>query len=220
MRDPILRGPKVYTEGGRTYRITAKGGLHMIRGNHAPYFSLTADIDRKVGSRWVEDSGGCCHDEILKHWPDLADLAALHLSDIDGQPMHAEANGWYWLAGALGGLGEEYHGASGSGAKTPEECLAIFAEHARIGLDAARSLAPKAAVIYAHDLEAWKAEAQAAAEEGAEPPPAEPPRSVNARARAYWADWCWSQGARWKREAQACIAEHKLTVYGDPWPVK
>lgn len=76
------------------YRITAKAELSWRRGNAKPYFSLTADgCDR--GSEF----GGCCHEEILKHWPDLQPLVDLHLSDIDGVPMHVLENGFYHLGG-------------------------------------------------------------------------------------------------------------------------
>ncbi len=76
------------------YTITAKAQLSWLKGNAQPYFSLTAD-GRDRGSEF----GGCCHDEILKQWPDLQPLADLHLSTIDGVPMHCVANGFYHLGG-------------------------------------------------------------------------------------------------------------------------
>ncbi len=75
-------------------RKAATAKLQWLRGNSAPYFSLTAN-GKDNGSEF----GGCCHDEILKHWPDLAPLAALHLSDMDGAPMHVVENGFYHLGG-------------------------------------------------------------------------------------------------------------------------
>lgn len=78
----------------RKYRITATGKLSWLRGNAKPYFSLTAD-GRDHGSEF----GGCCHEEILKHWPEMQPLADLHLSDIDGVPMQALENGFYHLGG-------------------------------------------------------------------------------------------------------------------------
>lgn len=45
--------------------------------------------------RWVEDSGGCIHDEVAKHFPELAHLIKWHLSSTDG-PMHYVANTVYW----------------------------------------------------------------------------------------------------------------------------
>jgi hypothetical protein len=38
---------------------------------------------------------GCLHDEALAAFPELAPIVAVHLSDVDGVPMHAEANGRY-----------------------------------------------------------------------------------------------------------------------------
>jgi hypothetical protein len=71
--------------------IEANAILHKI-GNQKPYFSLTGRIVE--GGR--ESGGGAIHDEILKAFPQLADIAALHLSDIDGKPMHSFENGRYW----------------------------------------------------------------------------------------------------------------------------
>jgi hypothetical protein len=81
-------------------RIYAKGGLHYLKGNSAPYFSLTGETYIKTGNgRWRDDSCGSIHDELHKFFPQLDDLAALHLSDIDGVPMHALENGFYHLGG-------------------------------------------------------------------------------------------------------------------------
>ena len=74
--------------------------LVQLAGNARPYFSVTGTLwqckrDADAGNErgWI--SGGCLHDEILSTWPALAPLVALHLSDDDGVPMHAEANGRY-----------------------------------------------------------------------------------------------------------------------------
>lgn len=117
---------------GCAIRVTA--GLSKLQGNTRPYFSVTGKI-------YGNGPCGCIHDEILRHWPELAPVVALHLSDDNGQPMHGEANGWYWLAGYYGGAGERYHGASGSSAKTPEECLQVFADHVRLSFGGAQILA-------------------------------------------------------------------------------
>lgn len=122
---------------GKRHVITVTAGLEQIE-RQAPYFSVTADV-RVPGQR--VNVCGMLHDDVLTAFPDLAPVVALHLSTDDGVPMHAEANGWYWLAGALGGLGERYHGGSGTFGRTPAECLTIFAGHCRIPLDHAQRIA-------------------------------------------------------------------------------
>jgi hypothetical protein len=91
---PIIKEPILATANEETReRIFVKGGLHFIKGNSAPYFSITADLPG-LGM------GGCCHDEIKKAFGDrFNDLIALHLSDHDGVPMHAAGNAFYWAGG-------------------------------------------------------------------------------------------------------------------------
>lgn len=196
MKEPILREHS--TNG---YRVQARGGLHMIRGNGRPYFSLTM-------ASWLhgrEDAFGAAHRELVKLWPELQPLAALHLSDIHGVPMHAEANGWYWMAGACGGLGERYHGGNserqhwkpdgefnGYRMSTPDECLQTFADYVRVTMDEARQV---------RDM------VMAAGYEGG---------SVKA-ARAALATWVEQQKPRWAREAAECIQTLGLQVYGDAY---
>lgn len=212
--DPILR-TKHYTDNGTRYRITVTGGLHYIQGNNLPYFSLTSSIDRDArNGRWVDDSGGANHDEILRHFPELADLAALHLSDIDGVPSSAEANGWYWLAGSCGGLGERYHGGTGKiqhwnddgsfngyRESTQDECLKIFAKYVRVDLSVARAVRQMV-------LSALTARLAQGTDDD---------RQGFYAARESWREWCEEQKPRWKVEAQECIARHGLIVYGDAW---
>lgn len=86
-------------------RITVQYGFHYIRGNRKPYFSVTADIYELMPRKgWEMTGGGCCHDEVRRHFPELAHLIKWHLVDDDGLPMHAEDNGCYWL--------EKHHGIS------------------------------------------------------------------------------------------------------------
>jgi len=95
-------------------------------------FSITANI-REKNSRgnWVDVGGGCCHEHILSLRPDLKPFVDLHLCTWQGIPMHCAANAFYWLAGYLDLKYVEYHGSSGSGAKSNGECLRIFREHVR-----------------------------------------------------------------------------------------
>jgi len=71
--------------------IEANFILHKI-GEQLPYFSLTG----RIVVNGVVESCGAIHEEILAVFPELADAAALHLSDISGRPMHSFENGKYW----------------------------------------------------------------------------------------------------------------------------
>ncbi len=196
-------GPIIREETKGKIRFRAFAGLQYIKGNSAPYFSLTGE-EYTLGRRDC-DACGCLHEEILKRWPELADLAAMHLSDMDGAPMHAEANGWYHLAGYFpDAFGERYHSGNserhfpdGYRKPTGDECLAIFAEHCRITLSEARVIG-----------EQVKRTAMAA------------PHSRNAVARTECARILAGMRPRWKEEAGMCIAKHGLVVFGDKWEPK
>lgn len=140
-------------------------------------FSLTADIYEDTPRGWRAVGEGCCHEHILNLKPELAPFAALHLADCDGVPMHAIANAWYWFQGAFpeaedrtSNLGP-CHGGTGSGAKTPQECKRIFAEHIRATPERVEAIAakgPRSKIELQFVLEEmgfpaqWKTEAQAA----------------------------------------------------------
>ena len=71
--------------------IEADFVLHKI-GDQKPYFSLTG----RVVLNGRESVGGAIHKEILEAFPQLEDAAAMHLSDMDGKPLHSFENGKYW----------------------------------------------------------------------------------------------------------------------------
>jgi hypothetical protein len=120
--------------------LVINGGMNYLKGNTKPYFSLTCWYHR-TGSPRSDEGGGADHELILRLFPRFADLAALYLSDIDGVPMYAAGNGWYWYAGAKGGLGERYHGSSDR-QHTTEQCAKIFRDYLRLSeVDAAALLA-------------------------------------------------------------------------------
>lgn len=205
-KEPILRIPRSYQDGKVTMTMRVHGGLHYIRGNSAPYFSLTYWAHRKGFPNQCE-SGGAGHDHILRFYPELADLAALHLSDIDGKPTHAEANGWYSLAGYFGGAGQEYHVGNSKRhfpvtppadkpwqnteyrVPTQDECLRIWADHIRVDIETARKAAQDIAAKWN-----WP--------------------DMREAHKAFIA----AQAPRWKTEADACIAKHGLVIFGDKWP--
>lgn len=179
---------KPYPDYGPRHLIRVTAGLHYVSGNSLPYFSVGADIYRP-GGRDIE-AGGCLHREVLSLWPDLAPIVALHLSDSNGVPMHAMANGWYQLAGYYGGADERYHGGNserqhwnadgsfnGYRLSTPDECLESFADHVRLPLEEARALA-----IGWEYREDW------------------------ASTKRWYVQWVETQRARWQTEADAARA--------------
>jgi hypothetical protein len=213
--------------------LKAEGGLHYILGNSAPHFHITATV---TDHRGQFESGGCQHELILQHFPQFADLVSLHLSDISGVPMHAAADGWWRLAGALPeNAGERYNAGNSKrhmpkpeGAPrrgdwdntdhrkpTPDECLSITAEFLRITAGEAlllRELAIEWALVGAED----RAAATLAGESVAGVRKALPVYDW-ANAKREFSKWVQSQHPRWEAEARACIAKHGLVVFGGEW---
>jgi hypothetical protein len=198
MTDPIL-AVAAWTEDNKQYRLKVKGGLHYMRGNSKPYFSLTAD--EYENGRDV--AGGCMHDDIEAHFPGrFTDLIRMHLSSSDGVPLHVLENGYYSLSGALGGAGERFHGGNGTPNHTEAECLQIFADHCRIPVAEAQAIADDVRA-------AWGP----MSEEGISPWST----SDYKRGREVWRQRCEAMRERWGREAVECIQRHKLKLYGEPW---
>lgn len=93
-----------FTEGDDEKIIIVTFGINHT--NHS-YWSITANIGRRKkgrvsdplidsrGKTWEFEKGGCCHDEVLRIFPDLKIFINLHLSNIDGVPMHYIENGFY-----------------------------------------------------------------------------------------------------------------------------
>ena len=79
------------------HEINASARLVKYDGNQSPHFSVTGEILnlRRRGDNQFE-SGGCIHDDIVKHFPYLAPVIAVHLADDHGRPMHAVENALYW----------------------------------------------------------------------------------------------------------------------------
>jgi hypothetical protein len=192
-QEPILGiiGELMPRRPDRPYNgMVIKGGLRFICGNSKPHFSLTCSVYRNG-----RDEGGAAdHERILRSRPHLKPLADLHLSDIDGVPMHAADNGWYWLAGTVvGGFGQRSHGGSGDWGKPADECLRIFAQHVRISLQEAVDLRERMLAT--------------AKDEG------------DSAARGAFDEWICKQRPRWKAEADACIQALDLDVFGSHWPI-
>jgi hypothetical protein len=79
-----------------SYTLSATAKLYSL-GDQAPYFSLTGELCNLRKRNDPVEMGGCMHEELVREWPELAPLAAIHLSDENGVPMHAVDNGAYWL---------------------------------------------------------------------------------------------------------------------------
>lgn len=88
-------GPKFYTEHGSQLRIVAEVRYDDECGDGHNSFAITATIDEKRGNQWRDYCGGCCHDEVAKHFPELAPYIKWHLFDATG-PMHYIASTLYY----------------------------------------------------------------------------------------------------------------------------
>lgn len=89
---------KVYVENRKTYKMNVNISLNDDSKNGICDWSITADIYKKQrNGRYVWYSSGCCHDEILKHFPEFKTFIDLHLSNHYGQPMYPVENGLYHL---------------------------------------------------------------------------------------------------------------------------
>ena len=85
MASKRLRKYKVHKDLSATDRITVT--VKLDKTNHT-YFSVIYESKNRLGSS---------KELILEHFPELADAVALHLCDVDGTPIHAYANGKYYL---------------------------------------------------------------------------------------------------------------------------
>lgn len=89
---------KNYAENGVTYRIGVKIQLADECKNGVCHWSITADIyEIKKTGRIVNIGGGCCHDDILNHFPEFKQFVNLHLCDCYGAPLYAVENGSYLI---------------------------------------------------------------------------------------------------------------------------
>lgn len=90
---------KTFVEDGCTYKIVATAKLNDDCHNNHYDFAITGDITRlQKNGRWVDDRGGCIHEDIAKRFPQLKKFIHLHLCNHLGQPMYPEANGQYHIA--------------------------------------------------------------------------------------------------------------------------
>jgi hypothetical protein len=124
-------------------RQTAEGFLVAhVRREHG-HFSVTGDLytSRRaydLGSESAIIACGCLHAEILRAFPELAQIVALHLSDVTtGEPMHAESNASYFYLGAysLGSWRDDYGYAQRAGLSASDYARKLAAAALRIEPD-------------------------------------------------------------------------------------
>lgn len=79
-----------FCEDGLSPGFSVTGEVYVARSN------ASGASRQRMGRE--SDYSGAIGDELTRAFPQIAPIAALHLSDPDGAPMHAEANGWYWYS--------------------------------------------------------------------------------------------------------------------------
>jgi hypothetical protein len=98
-KGPMIRNTRFKERTLSDMHVRAEFGVEKF-DNQAPYFTVTGSVwnNKAHARRWPGSPERCGQvtEEILRAFPDLADLVALHLSTIEGAPMHAEANAWHW----------------------------------------------------------------------------------------------------------------------------
>lgn len=85
-----------YTENGDEYKIKTTISLDDDCHNNMCDWSITADIRWKNEyGIYKEHMGSCCHDEIIRHCPELAKFIPMHCCNHYGAPMSPVENGIY-----------------------------------------------------------------------------------------------------------------------------
>lgn len=114
-------GTKFFTENEEDYRITVRISLDDDCKNNICDWSITADVDWKNKHGKYEDYlGGCCHDEVAKHFPELAKFISLHLCNHYGAPMYPVENGIYHVRRSGMSVAMEYLRIS------EQECVELY----------------------------------------------------------------------------------------------
>jgi hypothetical protein len=85
------------TVGKETIYVTIRLNDECKNGHQD--FAITGGIyeaeEPKIDRYYI--SGGCIHEEIIKHFPEFKMFIDLHLCDYSGVPMHPVANGFYHM---------------------------------------------------------------------------------------------------------------------------
>lgn len=165
----------------KTFRGTVKAQLTMIKGNKAPYFSITNHC-------------GAAHDEILRLYPEYADIVELHLSDIDGTPMYALENGAFYIE--TFGKDKNYQ-------------INTVAKHFRISHTQADCLIRQYNRIENAETSSLSVIAESVGLCGNQVNKYVKP--INAK-RKFLSEWIESMKPIWKAQADACIKRHGLEI--------
>lgn len=89
---------KIYVEDGITYKMNVRISLDDYGKNGICDWSITADIyEKRRNGHFVWCASSCCHDEILKYFPEFKLFIDLHLCNHYGHPMYPVENGFYHL---------------------------------------------------------------------------------------------------------------------------
>lgn len=86
---------RFYHAKGSYFKMNVKIRYDDECGNGHNTFAITADIyEKNRYKRWQWYSGGCCHDEIARQFPEFKHLIKWHLVSTD-EPTHYVANTMY-----------------------------------------------------------------------------------------------------------------------------
>ena len=98
-----------YTENGDEYKIKTTVSLDDDCHNNMCDWSITADIHWKNEHGIYEEyMGGCCHDEIIRHCPELAKFIPMHTCNHYGAPLYPVENGMYYIKNGNKSVAIEY----------------------------------------------------------------------------------------------------------------
>lgn len=91
-----IYGPKIIQYGGESATITATVRYDDECSNGHNSFAITGQISSTNKRKYTDGfiAGGCIHEDVAKHFPELAPFIKWHLCDSDG-PMHYIANTSY-----------------------------------------------------------------------------------------------------------------------------
>lgn len=104
----IYKQTNYFKEDGEEYRIIVTISLDDDCHNNMCDWSITDDIEHKTEYGYREYMGGCCHDEIIKHCPELAKFIPLHCCNHYGAPMYPVENGTYHIKNSDKSVAIEY----------------------------------------------------------------------------------------------------------------